>query len=100
MNSLSVEELNLMSPDELMDLSVKINNSEDVDNIDIPELDENFKDLNYERWADAVDEWFVDNATDYYKDGFRGFNERTPFEIYLDLRLSGKVIKFNETLKI
>lgn len=41
-------------------------------------------------WVDAVERWFEDGGAwyDYVMNGFKGWAERTDFEIYCDLRFT------------
>lgn len=45
----------------------------------------------YDEWADMATEWLTDDPSEYLKNGFDGFNDRSPEQILCDFYLAGKV---------
>ena len=62
-----------------------------VDLLDLPD-DTEIEDFDKERWRSvwfkAVEIWWHDGLYEVMRDGFKGFLQRSDFDIYCDLRLT------------
>ncbi len=50
----------------------------------------------YDEWMNMAGDWLADDPSEYLKDGFKGFNERSPEEILCDFYLASKVSDMTE----
>ncbi|MFY4731206.1 hypothetical protein [Nitrospira sp. BLG_2] len=48
-------------------------------------------------WFDMATQWLTDDPSEYLKDGFDGFNDRSPEQILCDFYLAGKVADMSES---
>ncbi len=62
-----------------------------VDLLDLPD-DMEIEDFDKERWRSvwfkAVEIWWYDGLYEVMRDGFKGFLQRSDFDVYCDLRLT------------
>lgn len=47
-------------------------------------------------WMDMATDWLSDDPSTYLRDGFDGFNDRSPNQILCDFYLAGKVSDLSE----
>ena len=100
-DSLDIDKLNSMNINELISLEIDVEKLEKEEGLNVfSEIDDEFKKLNKDTWIKSTQKLIGKPSEELLLKGFKGFHDRSPFKVYVDLRLSGKKILFNEINKM